>query len=50
MEDIKDAQRKCGYHANNINRCCNGKLKTYKGYCWMFKSLFDDILKDMEEK
>lgn len=50
FESGLDAYRKCGYYANNINRCCNGKLKTYKGYCWMFKSLFDEILKDMEEK
>ena len=27
---------KCGFHHGNICSCCNGLLKTYKGYIWKY--------------
>ena len=33
---IKDVEKKYGFFATNISRCCNGKLKTVKGYHWEF--------------
>jgi len=32
-----DAQRTKGYKSAGISRCCNGYLKTYKGYLWEYK-------------
>ena len=25
-----------GYCESNINKCCNGKIKSYKGYIWTY--------------
>ena len=33
----QEAQRQYGFHASNICKCCNGKLKTAYGYIWKFK-------------
>lgn len=30
-----------GFDGSCISRCCNGKLKTYQGYIWRYKS-FDE--------
>lgn len=32
------AKEKYGFDAGNISKCCNGKLKTYRGFIWMFYS------------
>ena len=37
-----DAQRIGGFDPGNINKCCKGKLKTYKGYRFMYLSEFLD--------
>ena len=39
ISEYSSAQRASeilGYHQGHINRCCNGKRKTHKGYIWMF--------------
>jgi hypothetical protein len=28
------------YKSNNISRCCNNKIDTYKGYIWVKKDLY----------
>ena len=37
FNSVMEADRQ-GFDNGNISRCCNGKLKTYKGYKWMFLS------------
>ena len=32
-----EAERQYGFSQGNISQCCNGKLKSYKGYIWRFK-------------
>lgn len=32
-----EINRQLGYNANNISRCCNNKLDTYKGFIWVKK-------------
>ena len=32
FESTMDAQRKKGFIASNVGKCCNGKLKTHHGY------------------
>jgi len=34
---MNEAQRH-GYYSSNISACCNGKLKSYKGYIWRYKN------------
>lgn len=36
FHSLTDAQRKTGYDRHRISECCNGKIKTYKGYIWKF--------------
>lgn len=31
----QEAERQ-GYHSGHISECCNGKLKTHKGYQWLY--------------
>lgn len=28
---------KYGYNSSSVSKCCNGKLKTYKGFIWRYK-------------
>lgn len=37
-EGIREAGRQGGFTSTNISACCRGKLKTHKGYKWMFLS------------
>lgn len=32
----RDVQNKLGYFESNINKCCRGKIKTYKGFIWKY--------------
>lgn len=32
----KDAERKGEFTNQSISKCCNGKLKTYKGFIWKY--------------
>lgn len=32
------AAKENGYSVGNISSCCNGKIKTYKGYIWKYSS------------
>lgn len=32
----QDVKRNLGYDGGNISKCCNGKMKTYKGYLWRY--------------
>lgn len=36
-ESQKEASRVTGISQQNISKCCNGKLKTAGGYCWVFR-------------
>ena len=31
-----EVQRQLGYSQGNISKCCQGKLKTYKGFIWKY--------------
>ena len=33
-----EVHRHFGFSTGNISQCCNGKLKTYKGFIWKFTS------------
>ena len=33
----KEASRMTGIPQQNISKCCNGKLKTAGGFCWVFR-------------
>lgn len=35
-ECARDAQRSLGFYESNINKCCNNKIKSYKGYIWKY--------------
>ena len=35
-ESARDIQNETGYFESNINKCCNRKIKTYKGYIWRY--------------
>lgn len=35
-ESSMEIKRNLGFDTGNISRCCNGKMKTYKGYKWSF--------------
>ena len=32
----RDAQNELGIFESNINKCCNGHIKTYKGFVWRY--------------
>lgn len=34
---MSEIERQTGYKSNNISRCCNNKLDTYKNYIWVKK-------------
>lgn len=36
-DSAKHAEKE-GYNSSSISKCCNGKLKTYKGFIWKFKN------------
>lgn len=36
-KSTRDASRITGFSSGNISRCCNGKLKTVKGFIWRFR-------------
>lgn len=35
----KETERETGFYQMNISKCCNGKIKSYKGYRWSYKPL-----------
>lgn len=35
-DSARDIQNETGYFESNINKCCKGKVKTYKGYVWKY--------------
>ena len=41
-ESLTDAARKIRGDRHRISECCNGKIKTYRGFYWKF--LIDDIV------
>lgn len=36
-ESLKDAANKNNCEKSGISACCNGKIKTYKGYIWKYE-------------
>lgn len=36
-ESTKECERKNGFYHSTVSACCNGKLKTYKGFIWKYK-------------
>lgn len=45
-DNLRDAADKLGFLIDNIRLCCNGKIKTYKGYIFKFKK---NILKKIKK-
>lgn len=35
-KSARACQNETGYFESNINKCCNGKIKSYKGYVWKY--------------
>lgn len=35
-DSARDIQNKLGFFESNINKCCNGKIHSYKGYRWQY--------------
>lgn len=35
-KSARDCQNETGYFESNVNKCCNGVIKTYKGYVWEY--------------
>ncbi len=35
-DSARDIQNKTGYFESNINKCCKGKIKSYKGFIWKY--------------
>lgn len=35
-DSARSIQNATGYFESNINRCCNGKIKSYKGFVWSY--------------
>ncbi|MBR6511150.1 MAG: HNH endonuclease [Phascolarctobacterium sp.] len=33
-DSARDIQNELGYFESNINKCCKGKIQSYKGYKW----------------
>ena len=42
-ESIREAGRQGGFTSTNISTCCRGKLKTHKGYKWMYLSDYKNM-------
>ena len=41
-EATREVERELGYDHTGVSACCRGKLKTYKGYKWMY---YEDYLR-----
>lgn len=41
-DSAKEVERETGYYNTNVNGCCRGKIKTYKGFIWMY---YEDYIK-----
>lgn len=35
-ESVSEASRSVGGNPSNVTKCCKGKMKTYKGFCWEY--------------
>lgn len=35
-KSARDIQNELGIYESNINKCCNGHIRTYKGYVWKY--------------
>lgn len=35
-DSARDVQNELGFHESNINKCCKGKINSYKGYRWQY--------------
>lgn len=35
-DSARDIQNETGFYESNINKCCNGHIKSYKGYVWKY--------------
>lgn len=44
-DSARDAQEETGFFESNINKCCNGKIPSYKGFVWKYK---DCHIRDQE--
>lgn len=38
-DSARDVQNETGFFESNINKCCNGKINTYKGFVWEYAIL-----------
>lgn len=37
VSGVEEELGQLGYNASNISKCCQGKLKTHKGFIWKYK-------------
>ena len=44
----REAEREVGYDHTGISACCKGKLKTYKGFKWMYYTDYIKLNKEVE--
>ena len=35
-DSARDIQNETGFFESNINKCCNGKIRAYKGFVWKY--------------
>ena len=35
-DSARDVQNELGFYESNINKCCKGKINSYKGYRWQY--------------
>ena len=39
-EGVRISEREGGYHPSHVSACCRGKMRSHKGYQWMFATDF----------
>lgn len=47
--DARAEAERQGYNGSSISDCCTGRLKTYKGYKWMYKEEYEKSIKEMSK-
>lgn len=45
---MNEAEKQTGIRESHISQCCNGKVKTAKGYIWRYDTGKDIFLDDLK--
>lgn len=48
-ESATEIEKELGYNHSNISACCNGRMKTYKGYIWKYKSNNIEYIENIDD-